>query len=307
MNRRVTVEAPASSANLGAGFDVFALALKKPRDRLTLVREARGIKVSVRGASLPESPDRNVVGAVANAIMEEQGVRAGVSLLLGKGVPVGVGLGSSAASSVAAAVGIDSLFDLRLSQRELTGYAGVGEKLASGASHYDNVAASLVGGFVIVAGDQTITRMEAPGSLSLCLVTPKVELPKEKTRYARSLLPNEAPLESVVAVVRAASMMVHGFATGSIEEVGAAMAESLVDERRAVMVPGFESVREAAVERGAAGVCISGAGPTVLAAIRRGKASGVLAAMVKAFSKEGVESSGFITRVGEGCRIVERR
>jgi homoserine kinase len=306
MNKRVTVEAPASSANLGAGFDVFALALKRPRDRLTLVRKARGIKISVKGASLPESPERNVVGAVANAIMEEQEVGGGVSLLLRKGVPVGVGLGSSAASSVAAAVGIDSLFDLRLSQRELTKYAGVGEKLASGAFHYDNVAASLVGGFVIVTGGQTITSMEAPGSLSLCLVTPRVELPEEKTKYARTLLPKEVPLESMVAAVKAASMMVHGFASGSIEEVGAAMAGSLVDERRAVMVPGFESVRKAAVEHGAAGVCISGAGPTVLAAARREKASGVLVAMVEAFSKQGIESSGFITGVGGGCRIVER-
>jgi homoserine kinase len=306
MNKRVTVEAPASSANLGAGFDVFALALKKPKDRLTLVREAGGIRVSVRGASLPESPERNIVGAVARAIMKEQGVGAGVSLLLGKGVPVGVGLGSSAASSVAAAVGIDSLFDLRLSRRKLTEYAGLGEKLASGACHYDNVAASLVGGFVMVTGSRNITSMEAPRSLLLCLVTPRVELPKEKTKYARTLLPKEVPLGSMVAAVRAAGMMVHGFASGNIEEVGAAMAGSLVDERRAAMVPGFEHVRKAAVERGAAGVCISGAGPTILAAVRSGRARRVLAAMVKAFSKEGVESHGFITGVGGGCRIVER-
>jgi homoserine kinase len=306
MIERVVVEAPASSANLGAGFDVFALALEKPWDRLTLQKGTGGVEISVKGARLPESPKKNVVGAVANAMMEGQGVKEGVSLSLRKGVPVGAGLGSSAASSVAAAVGVDTLFGLRLSQKELIEYAGVGERLASGTAHYDNVTASLVGGFVMAVGGKGFIRMEVPRSLSLCLVTPRLKLPDEKTKYARALLPKEVPLESMVAAVKAASVMVHGFASGSAEEIGVGMSGSLVDERRAVMIPGFEGVRRAAIECGGEGVCISGAGPTVLAVAKRGRTSRVLAAMVKAFADEGVKASGFITGVGGGCRIIER-
>ncbi|MDV3278467.1 MAG: hypothetical protein LYZ69_08395 [Nitrososphaerales archaeon] len=104
------MEAPASSANLGSGFDVFAIALKQPKDRLTLESAPGGVSITVRRiGGLPGSPEENVVGAVAKAVMADNGVKGGISMLLRKGVPVRAGLGSSAASSVAAAVGTSVL------------------------------------------------------------------------------------------------------------------------------------------------------------------------------------------------------
>jgi homoserine kinase len=303
----VTVEAPASSANLGCGFDVFALALAEPKDRLTLQRAQSRVSLTVSGsAQLAKEPKGNVAGAVATAIMAEHGVKCGVSMTLFKGVPVGAGLGSSAASSVAAAVGTNRLFRLGLREKEIIRFAGLGERLASGTAHYDNVAASLAGGFVIVRQGLDFAKLGPPKGMALCLVTPKVRLPKEKTKFARSLLPKEVTMERAVAVIRAAGTMVHGFAAGNLEEIGQAMEESLVDDRRAVMIPGLDDVRRAAVSHGAAGVCISGAGPTLLAVCPKLSGGRVLEEMEKAFRLAGIRSSGFTTVAGRGCRVIER-
>ena len=306
MNQRVTVVAPASSANLGAGYDVFALALRRPTDTLTLQRAERGITLLMEGDQMDTTPRRNVVVGVTRAIMGGEGIRAGVTLRLRKGVPVGAGLGSSAASSAAAAVGMNTLFDLGLDTKRLIQYAGVGERLSSGTAHYDNVAAAIVGGFVIVAGSEGFVGMKAPRRLALCLATPRVRLPPRKTEFARSLLPKHLPLAEVVDAVTSASMMVRGFSTGNLQDIGEAMLGGFVDHKRAVMIPGFEGVRKSAVRAGAFGACISGAGPTVLAAATKGKARAVLRAMLRGFQEAGVQSQGFVTGVGDGCRVIER-
>jgi homoserine kinase len=306
MKSRVTVEAPASSANLGAGFDVFALALERPKDKLTLEKTKKGIRLSVKGARLPATPKGNVVGEVARAIMSGEKVHGGLSLSLTKGVPVGAGLGSSAASSAAAVVGMNVLFDLRLPDKKLIEYAGVGEEFASGAAHYDNVTAALFGGFVLVSQDKSFVRMDPPHSMALCLVIPETKLPSQKTRYARSLVPERLSVLEATDVVGAAGLMVHGLLNDSIEEVGAAMGRGFVDTPRSVMIPGFERVRKAAIKSGAAGVCISGAGPAMLAVSSRDRAKAILDVMVGAFWKEGVRSKGFTTRAGRGTRVIEQ-
>ncbi|HEV2138995.1 MAG TPA: homoserine kinase [Nitrososphaerales archaeon] len=306
MRSRVVVEAPASSANLGAGFDVFALALDSPKDRLTLERTRTGVKISVHGAKLTNSPQRNVVGAVTRAIISGETVRGGVLLDLRKGVPVGSGLGSSAASSAAAVVGMDALFDLGLTNKKQIEYAGVGERIASGAAHYDNVTASLFGGFVLVSKDLSFKRIDPPLGLALCLAVPSVKIPSHKTRYARSLLPKRLSVGEAVAAVGAASVMIHGLAHNSVYEFGAGMSGGFVDSYRSVMIPGFNQVKRAAIEHGAAGVCISGAGPAMLAATTGKRAKVVLKAMIQAFEKEGAKSEGFITKVGGGCRVIEQ-
>jgi len=303
---RVTVSSPASSANLGSGYDVFALALREPVDVLTLGRTEEGVKLRMEGVPLTAPSRRNVVSGVVRAIMERENVRAGVSLELEKGVPVGAGLGSSAASSAAAAVGMNALFDLELSDRELVEYAGIGERIASGAAHYDNVTAAIIGGFVVASGSQRFVRIDAPSRLALCLVTPQVALPPRKTEFARSLVPKHPSLDEVVNTVASASMLVHGLLTKNLVEIGEGMQVGFVDPRRAKMIPEFARVRESALNNGAFGVCISGAGPTLLAATTRGKAGAVRRAMIKAFQRVGIQSQGFVTGVGVGCRVIER-
>jgi len=156
----------------------------------------------------------------------------------------------------------------------------------------------------VVSGPHGFVSMKAPPGLTLCLVTPKVHLPSQKTRYARSLVPKHLKMGEVVGTVASASMMVHGFSTRSLTEIGKAMSGGFIDSHRSAMVPGFASVRSSAMGAGAVGVCISGAGPTVLAASARGNEKAVLASMIDAFARGGVQSDGFITRPGEGAKVV---
>jgi homoserine kinase len=311
---RVVVEAPASSANLGPGFDVYALALKKPVDRLSLSTEhspslQATIKIS-EASKVPESAGHNTASYVALEIARDRGIKARLTLELEKGVREGVGLGSSAASAVAAAVAMDRAFGLQLDPAQLIAYAARGEEISSGTAHYDNVSASLLGGFIVVLHSVAprAVSFPAPRSLRLCLATPSTDLPERKTEYARSVLPSVSELAKTVHNVSMASAVLSGFAKGDVGLIGEGMTnDEIVEPARSGMIPGYERVRRAALKSGASGVCISGAGPTMLAAVdsRKKSAKNVLQVMISAFEKEGVASDGFVTAAGEGAKVLE--
>jgi homoserine kinase len=311
-SREVIVEAPASSANLGPGFDVLALALANPVDRLAIRRDddaKPGLRLALEeGPSTPAELADNSAGAVALKIAKDHGIKSGVTMALQKGVPVGVGLGSSAASSVCAVIGMNECFDLRLSATEAIDYAVVGEETASGARHFDNVAAALLGGVVVVrsAGEVDVTRIGSPKGLGLCVVTPKLALPKKKTEFARSLIPKSVNLQDVTRNVSMAASLVLGFQAGNAGLVGKGMHDFIVEPSRASMIPGIEKVRARALEGGASGVCISGAGPTMLAVFDSEKSEGsvILKAMISGFKEAGVTATGFESRIGGGARVV---
>ena len=311
--KRVVVEASASSANLGPGFDVFALALDAPRDRIeATVTPSKTFSVDVEvegGPGIPSDPRRNSAAAVALSMARRRRIQGRLKFKVRKGVPIGVGLGSSGASSAAAAVAMNELFGLGMKMGELVYHAGAGERAASGAAHLDNVAASIAGGFVLVPskpGADPLT-LEPPVRLSVIVVTPRVNLPGRKTAYARSLLPRKVGLEAAVRNVANASLMVAGFASGDIKTIGEGMEDAIVEPARLKMVPGFSVVKAAAIGSGASGFCISGAGPSVLALADRTKANPkkILESMVEAFRKKGLAATGFITKPGKGARVIE--
>ncbi len=134
-------------------------------------------------------------------------------------------------------------------------------------------------------------------------------LPSRKTEYARSLLPASVPLQTLVANVANASLMVSGFAKKDVKLIGEGMTDRAVEQARKSMIPGYDRVKSRAMGAGAEGVCISGAGPSMLAIVdkRRGEPKKVLDAMVAAFGQEGVRSSGYVTRIGKGARVVKSR
>jgi homoserine kinase len=276
----------------------------KPSGRLVV-----SLKV-VGDEGLPSKVSQNVASAVAQAIGRAKGIRADLSITLYKGVRPGVGLGSSAASAVAATVAMDSVFNLSLEEEEAIRFSGEGERVATGSRHYDNASASLLGGFVVVGkGGENPVSFPPPRSLKLCLATPDLKLPVRKTEFARSLLPKEVSLRDMVHNVAMASHILSGFAIGDTKRIGYGMNDRVVEQARKVLVPGYDLVREGALEAGAAGVCISGAGPTMLAAVDSGKArpKNILAAMISGFKTAGVRSTGFVTNVGEGARVVVKR
>ncbi len=312
--KRVVVEAPASSANLGPGFDVFALALSKPRDRLEATLEPASrftLRIAVNNAGgIPTSPHGNSAGAVALSIARRHRLRGKVELKIHKGVPIGVGLGSSGASSAAAAIAINALFDLGLGLGDLIAHSGAGEKAASGAAHLDNVTASLAGGFVMVPWQPNgePVRFEPPKSMSVVIATPKVNLPRRKTAYARSLLPKSVKLSDLTHNISRASLLIAGFASGKIKWIGEGMDDAVVEIARKKMVPGYDRVKAAALKAGASGVCISGAGPSILAIVDNTETDprDVLSSMIRDFKPEGLTATGFRTTPGSGASVIER-
>ncbi len=315
---QIRVEAPASSANLGPGFDVFALALDSPRDgvRLRIGGGSGGRAPSVKmagvtGLEVPKREDENGACVVCLEMAKQFGAKKEIILELDKRVPIGMGMGSSGASAAAAAVAMNEILGLGLSSDELIFYAGKGEAVTSGSPHYDNVSASILGGFVVVrggAGDRpTAVRFDPPSGLAVCVATPVVTLPRRKTEYARSLLPESVPLETLVSNVANASLMVSGFAKKDIKLIGKGMTDRAVEQARKSMIPGYDGVRSRAIDAGAAGVCISGAGPSMLAIVdkKRSMPEKVLKAMLAAFGQEGVRASGYVTRIGKGARVVK--
>lgn len=292
----VTVRAPATSANLGSGFDVFGVALDRPAD-VVRVERAPETTITVTGAGseyIPEDPDANTVGAVARALDAPARIR------IDKGVRPSSGLGSSAASAAAAAVALDALYDRGHSRSELVPIAAEGEALVSGDAHVDNVAPALLGGFTVATADG-VTAIDASLSLVACL--PEIVV---STRDARGVVPAEASLDDVVHTVGSAATLTAGMARDDPELVGRGMDDGIVTPERAALIDGYDDVREAALDAGATGVTVSGAGPAMLAVCRRPDRRAVAAAMVDAFDAVGVESRAYQTRVGDGATLYRR-
>jgi homoserine kinase len=290
----VTVRAPATSANLGSGFDVFGIALTRPAD-IVRVRRAAETSIEVTGAGsqfIPEDPEKNTVGAVAEAL------DAPAHIEINKGVRPASGLGSSAASAAAAAVALDELYGRGHSREELVPVAAEGEAVVSGDAHDDNVAPALLGGFTIATASG-VTRIDADIELVVCL--PDIVI---STRDARKVVPEEATIEQFVETVGNAATLVAGMCRDDPELVGAGMRNSVVTPARAGLIEGYEAVCEAALGAGATGATISGAGPGVLAVCRPGQRRAVASAMLDGFEAHGLDARAYQSRLGAGARIL---
>jgi homoserine kinase len=289
----LTVRAPATSANLGSGFDVFGLALGTPAD-IVRVERAPETTISVTGAGskyIPEDPAKNTVGAVAEALDAPARIR------IDKGVRPSSGLGSSAASAAAAAVALNALYDRGRSREDLVSVAAKGEAVVSGEAHADNVAPSLLGGFTVVT-DDGVTQVDASVPVVACL--PEISV---STRDARGVVPESATMDEVVTTVGNAATLTVGMTRDDPELVGRGMNDDIVTPERTKLITGYEDVREAALEAGATGVTVSGAGPGILAVCHRRDQRAIASAMVDAFDAAGVESRAYQTAISEGATL----
>ncbi|PGF16498.1 homoserine kinase [Natrinema sp. CBA1119] len=289
----LTVRAPATSANLGSGFDVFGLALGTPAD-IVRVERAPETTITVTGAGskyIPEDPAKNTVGAVAEALDAPARIR------IDKGVRPSSGLGSSAASAAAAAVALNALYDRGRTREDLVSVAAKGEAVVSGEAHADNVAPSLLGGFTVVT-DDGVTQVDASVPVVACL--PEISV---STRDARGVVPESATMDEVVTTVGNAATLTVGMTRDDPELVGRGMNDDIVTPERTKLITGYEAVREAALEAGATGVTVSGAGPGILAVCHRRDQRAIASAMVDAFDAAGVESRAYQTAISEGATL----
>ena len=305
MVSKVIVKAPSSTANLGPGFDVFGLALDAYYDKIQLEKGNSGIRIQTSD-SIPLVAEKNSAGLVVKEMAKKFKIKSGLVLKINKGVPAGFGMGSSAASAAAAAVAFDALFDLNLDEKTLVEFAGMGERASAGSVHYDNVAAALLGGFVIVRTNPlNIIRIEPPKDLVLCVAIPKLVIPPKKTQVSRNVLPKQINLSDHVRNLSNAAVMTAGFMKQDTSMIGSSVRDIIVEPARQHMIPGFICVKENALQAGALGFTISGAGPSVIAfASKKSNVKKICTAMEAGFKSAKIKCQTVICKPSKGTTIL---
>jgi len=268
MSQRVTVFAPATVANLGPGFDILGLALESPGDTVVAHRtdEPQVTLTRVEGMNdtleLPPAGANNTAVVAADQVLERLGRPFGVQLELRKGLPLGSGLGSSGASAAAAAVAVNLLAGTPLTPSQLVQPCALAEAAACGSAHADNVAPALLGGITLVRTARDVTRIETALQLFVAVVAPRQRL---SPREARDAIPAAIPLADHTHNAAHLASLVYALAVGDLQLLGRVMVDRVAEPRRAHLIPGFSSAKRAALEAGALGASISGAGPALFA------------------------------------------
>ena len=313
MTQRTTARAPATLGNLGAGFDLLGLCLDiPPCDLVTITRAPRpGVRVTAivdartdQPVALPTDPAQNTATAGLLALCKDRQLEWGMDVRIQKGIPLGSGMGGSAASAAAAIVAASGLLEAPLSDDELFDYALIGEAVASGAAHGDNLAPCLFGGLQLV-GHAGRTRVPVPQGVHCVVVHPHMRL---DTRTAREVLAQPYPLAQVVDQMGHLAGLLCAAYTGDARAFARAAQDVLVEPRRAALVPGFEQVKAAAMRAGASSCSLSGAGPSVFAlCLSLAQAHAVRDAMVDAFATHAARrADGYVCSMdAAGAALVE--
>lgn len=241
------------------------------------------------GGVLPREAERNTAGVAVIGFLRQAGIDRGVILEVTKGLPLGSGMGSSAASAVAALVAINELTGCNLSRAELLPFAMEAERIACGSAHADNAAPGLLGGFVLVRSYEPldVINIPFPPRLRCVLVHPDLEL---KTRDARRVLRQTISLSDATRQWGNTAGMVAGLMKGDMGLVARSMEDKVAEPVRSLLIPGYAQVRQAALDAGAIGCGISGSGPTMFA-LCEDHADAVGDAMLLAFRTAGLSGT----------------
>lgn len=306
MVKSITVRAPSSTANLGPGFDVFGLALDAFFDEIKITKKGKGVKI-VTSDLIPTSPQKNTAGLVAINMIQKFKIKDGIEIKIKKGVPAGYGMGSSAASAAATAMAINKLFKLNLDSNSLVEFAGIGEKASAGTVHYDNVAASVLGGFVIVRKNPLdVIKIDPPIDLALCVAIPKLTIPAKKTKISRSVIPSKINISDSILNLANAAAIVVGFMKKDSTLIGKSVIDVIVEPARQHMIPGFSKVKKNALNAGALGVTISGAGPSVIAfANKSSNLKKISSSMTKGFASANKKCDVVICKPSKGVIVIK--
>jgi len=304
---KITVKAPSSTANLGPGFDVFGLAVDAFFDEITLTKKKSGISI-ITEDNIPTNPDNNTAGLVVKNMIKKFKIKDGIEIKIKKGVPAGFGMGSSAASAAATVIAFDRMYELKLDENTLVEFAGSGEKASAGSVHYDNVAASVLGGFVIVRTNPlNVIKIEPPMNLRMCIAVPKLEVPEKKTKVSRGVIPKKVSLVDSVANLSNAATIVAGFMKKDPELIGDSIKDVIVEPARQHMIPGFAKVKENALKAGAFGVTISGAGPSVIAfSNSSADLKKISLAMSRGFASANTKCQTVICKPSKGAIVIKK-
>ncbi|MCR9286734.1 MAG: homoserine kinase [Bacteroidetes bacterium] len=303
MNAGLKVFAPASVGNVGVGFDCLGFALEKPGDEIIArFSNNKGLKITKitgkKGKKIPFEIEKNTAGFAAYKLLEHLGeTERGIEIEIHKKMPLGSGLGSSAASAVAGVMAINELFKRPLEKKELLPFALMGEELASGSRHADNVAPSLLGGLRLIRDNDTLDvhRIPTPNGIFASVIYPHVEI---LTKDARGILSPTVPLRKMVQQSANLSAFILGMFNSDIELVRRSLKDIVIEPQRAALIPHFYQIKEAALENGALGCSISGSGPSIFALSQNSLiAENVGEAMKKIYTDAKIEFQLFLSPI----------
>jgi len=302
MSDSVSAFAPASIGNVGVGFDMLGLALSGAGDRV-IARRTEGGRVSVaevRGLDgeihpyLSTNADENTASIAAQALWDAHGDESGVELKVHKGVPLQSGMGSSAASAVAAVVAVNALLETPLDISALLPYALEGEKFASGGMHTDNVAPSLFGGLIFSPEVllPEIIRLPTPKGVSVVLMHPDLQV---NTAQARRVLPKSITMKLWLQQQGLLGGFIHACASGDIDLIGRTLRDVVIEPHRKGNVTCFDEVVAAAYKAGALGCTLSGSGPSIFALCKENDARNIASAMEQACRGMGIGCQSWVS------------
>ena len=306
----ISVFAPATVANVACGFDIFGFAVDNPGDQITLTRrDEPGVRITdIIGdeGRLPREAARNTAGIAIQTYLQHIGrTDVGIDAVLYKQMPLGSGLGSSAASAVAGVYAINELLGRPLPILKLLPFAMEGERLACGSAHADNVAPALLGGFVVIRSYHPldVIRIDTPAELFCTLVHPDIEV---NTKDARFILKNEVSLKNTITQMGNVAGLIAGLMTPDYDLISRSLVDVIIEPVRAILIPEFHEVKQAALDNGALGCSLSGSGPSMFALSRSSQSAKQIGeAMQQAFLAVGITSDAYVSEINrQGPRVI---
>ena len=299
--KSIRVFCPGTIANVSCGFDVLGLSLAGVGDYMTVTQTAiKGITISeILGQDLPMEATQNVAGVAGLALLEALGSDAGFDIKIDKRIKAGSGIGSSAASSAGTVWAINHLLGNPFTTKELIPFAMEGERLASGVAHADNVAPALLGGFSLVRSTDPldVISLPSPSELYATVIHPQIEI---KTADSRRILKSNLSLKDAITQWGNVGGLVAGLYREDYELIGRSLQDVVIEPVRSILIPGFNEIKEAALNAGALGGGISGSGPSVFALSKgKDKALKVADAMRHAYEPFGISFDIHISNINE--------
>lgn len=310
----ITAFAPASIGNVGVGFDMLGLAVVGAGDRVSArkidsdsihIKEVRGLDGEIH-PTLSGAADENTASIAAKSLWDAAGDGSGVELIVRKGIPLSSGMGSSAASAVAATVAVNGLLEQPLPAEELLPHALVGEQFASGGLHADNVAPSLIGGLVL-SPQVLLPRMIAlpvPDGISSVLLHPELQV---NTADSRNSLAKGYSMEQWLTQQGYLAGFIAACAQNDVGLLAECLRDELIEPQRAASVPCFPAVKEAALKSAALGCSLSGSGPSIFALCMDGDAANLATVMEQACRKMGYECQSWVSPLNAPGAHIEAR
>ena len=307
MSEWIKIHAPATTSNLGAGFDIFGLALNEPYDTIEGRKIDSGIvikEVSGPGSdSIPTDPEKNSVGIAAAEVLRRTGADFGIEIRIKKGIRPGSGIGSSGASAAGGAYLAHVLTGEKLTPTEVVLCAAHAENVTSGGFHADNVAPCILGGFTIIRSYEPfeVISIRPPKDLGIVIAMPDVVV---YTADSRKVLPSEVKIKDLVFHVGNASSMVHGMEVGDVDLIGRSVKDAVFEPARTPLVPYLKDAEKAAMSAGAKASFLGGSGPCIISFFKISEMNGdrIAEAVKKVYSDNDMKCDTWVTTWGEGCR-----